>query len=152
MKLILTTLFLLAAAFSCTQKGTPATTGQTTITPAEVSPGKKLETATEVELTKESMKGAWQAAKDENYVIEFFDEPGKEMQFVIYYENNPIDQGIWEIPADCTLCKKPDAHACFLMKTEEGTSCFVVPLITAGIIQYHLADNLRKMQAYKRIR
>jgi hypothetical protein len=152
MKLILTTLVLLTGTFACTQKGNLSSTAQPQNLPAEAPQGNKLETVTEVELSKENMKGAWQAAKDENYVIEFFDEPGKEMQFVIYYENNPIDQGIWEIPADCTLCKKPDAHACFLMKTGEGTSCFVVPLITADIIQYHLADNLRKMQAYKRIR
>ena len=101
-------------------------------------------------ISKNLLRGVWRSTIDAKNRLDLHDTTGVMMPYSVIYAGKKIEEGKWEVPADCKGCIPAAPDGCFFFKNDDGNDCCSIVKLTKDTLQYIVLGTTGKIQSFKR--
>ena len=148
MKKVIFTLATCAALFSaCSETPQKSKPAETVVNTPEV----KKDTMPAIEpnkVDKTMLHGSWRSTIDKKSNIVF----AETTSYTMNYDGKKVEEGTYDVPANCKGCDPAAPDGCFFFKSEDGNDCCSIVKLTKDELQYIVLGTTGKIQSFKRVK
>ena len=96
---------------------------------------------------KMMLHGSWRSTIDKKSTIVF----AATTAYVMSYNGKKVEEGTYDVPADCKGCVPAAPDGCFFFKSEDGNDCCSIVKLTKDELQYFVLGTAGQTQSFKRV-
>lgn len=97
---------------------------------------------------KVMLHGSWRSTIDKKSSIVF----AATTTYVMSYDGKKVEEGTYDVPANCKGCVPDAPDGCFFFKSDDGNDCCSLVKLTKDELQYIVLGTTGKIQRFKRVK